>query len=608
MTNNESIAELRAAAAQAAAEAAAAKAAAAQAALEAALAKSSNSATSTPETTTSPTLATSTADTKIPAQAKESTSTPNFELSESEKLIFDKYQFQGQSFTLGTYLAGDTPKPGCNINIPVKMLNRHGLIAGATGSGKTRTLQLLAESLSNLGVSTFVTDVKGDLTGMAEAGAANEKLLARTQANGQNWVGQAHPLELMNLGGTGAGANIRTTVTDMGPLLLSRILELNETQEAALQLVFHWADQNGYPVVDLSDLRAIFDYLNGDEGKAELEKIGGVSKATAGVILRNIATLEAQGASEFFGEPAFDTADLLRHSPDGAGVINVLEVPDIMNQPKLLSTFLMWLLADLFTNLPEVGDLEQPKLVFFFDEAHLLFDGATPAFVDAVIRTVRLIRSKGVGIFFITQTPKDLPDDVLAQLGCRIQHVLRAFTPKDQKAIKATVETFPKTAFDLAEILTNLGTGEAIVTVLDEKGAPTPVVPTKIWAPTGVMGEANPGTISHLLASSNLLSRYGERIDPRSAAEILAEKMTAQAEALAQAEAEKQAQAEAEAAQKQAAKEAAAAEKQAEKERREAERAARNNPANKVLGTVLSTAARAVTYQVVRSLFGTRRR
>lgn len=607
MTNNDSIAELRAAAAQAAAEAAAAKAAAAQAALDAALAKSNdtNNVSSSPKT---PVFEDEVTDSGTKTQNDFIASFSSTNISESEKLIFDKYQFKGESFTLGTYLDGDVPKLGFTINIPVKMLNRHGLIAGATGSGKTRTLQLLAESLSNLGVSTFVTDVKGDLTGMAESGIANEKLLARTEANGQKWNGEAHNLEILNLGGTGIGANIRTTVTDMGPLLLSRILELNETQEAALQLVFHWADQNGYPVVDLSDLRAIFDYLNSNEGKTELEKIGGVSKATAGVILRNIATLEAQGASEFFGEPAFDTADLLRHSNNDTGIINVLEVPDIMNQPKLLSTFLMWLLADLFTNLPEVGDLEQPELVFFFDEAHLLFDGASPAFIDAVIRTVRLIRSKGVGIFFITQTPKDLPDDVLAQLGCRIQHVLRAFTPKDQKAIKATVETFPKTSFDLEEILTNLGTGEAVVTVLDEKGAPTPVVPVKIWAPSGVMGEANSTTIDKVISDSILLPRYGERVDPRSAAEILAEKMAAQAETLAQAEAQKKAQAEAEIAQKQAAKAAAEAEKQAEKERREAERAARNNPANKVFSTVLSTAARAVTYQVVRSIFGTRRR
>lgn len=597
MTNTDAkkIAELKAAAAQAAAEAAEAKAAAAQAALEAALAEGGTVAPDTADPSPTP----GSEKTGTEGQTPNPVTTPvaKLELSEKQQALYDSYQFSDSQFTLGTYLEDGTAKAGFNINIPVKMLNRHGLIAGATGSGKTRTLQLLAESLSDQGVATFVTDVKGDLTGIAQAGEPNEKLLARTTANGQDWSGKAHPIEMLNLGGTGKGANIRTTVTDMGPLLLARILDLNETQESALQLVFHWADQNGYPVVDLSDLRAIFHYLSSDDGKAELEKIGGVSKATAGVILRNIANLEAQGAGEFFGEPAFDTSDLIRSNSDGTGMINILEVPSIMNQPKLLSTFIMWLLADLFTHLPEVGDKDKPKLVFFFDEAHLLFDGASPAFVDAVIRTVRLIRSKGIGVFFITQTPKDIPADVLAQLGCRIQHVLRAFTPQDQKAIKATVETFPKTEFDLEELLTNLGTGEAIVTVLNEKGAPTPVAPVRIWAPAGVMGEASESTLSQVLTGATLADRYGERVDPHSAAEILAEKMENQAKILAEAEAEKA-----------AAEQAKVEAKQAEKERLEAERAARNSPTNKILGTVLSTAARAVTYQVVRSIFGTRRR
>ncbi len=295
-------------------------------------------------------------------------------------------------------------------------------------------------------------------------------------------------MEFLALGGDGNGVPVRATITSFGPILLSRIMDLNDTQESSLQLVFHFADKKDLELIDLKDLRAVIQFLTSDEGKAELEDLGGLSKATAGVILRELVTLEAQGMEKFFGEPEFDTAELLRTAPDGRGVISCLELPTLQTKPLLFSTFLMWLLADLFDDLPEAGDLDKPKLVFFLDEAHLLFNGASKAFLDAITTTVRLIRSKGVGIFFVTQTPKDVPADVLGQLANRIQHALRAFTPDDAKALKATVSTFPVSDYDLEETLTSAGIGEAVVTVMNEKGAPTPVALTKLRAPESVMG------------------------------------------------------------------------------------------------------------------------
>ena len=279
-------------------------------------------------------------------------------------------------------------------------------------------------------------------------------------------------MEFLALGGDGNGIPVRATITSFGPILLSRVMDLNDTQESSLQLVFHFADKNNLELIDLKDLRAVIQFLTSDEGKDELEELGGLSKATAGVILRELVTLEAQGMEKFFGEPEFDTAELLRTAPDGRGVITCLELPTLQTKPMLFSTFLMWLLADLFEDLPEAGDLDKPKLVFFLDEAHLLFNGASKAFLDAITTTVRLIRSKGVGIFFVTQTPKDVPADVLGQLANRIQHALRAFTPEDAKALKATVSTFPVSDYDLEETLTSAGIGEAVITVMNEKGAP----------------------------------------------------------------------------------------------------------------------------------------
>ena len=323
-----------------------------------------------------------------------------------------------------------------------------------------------------------------------------------------------------------------------GPVLLSKVLGLNAVQESSLGLVFHYADAAGLPLLDLADLRAVLQHLTSDEGKAELKNIGGLSGQTVGVILRSLITLSDQGAEAFFGEPEFDTIDLLRVTTDGRGVVSLLELPNLQDRPAVFSTFLMWLLADLFHDLPEVGDIDKPKLVFFFDEAHLLFNDASKAFLDAIAQTVRLIRSKGVGIFFVTQTPKDVPDEVLAQLGSRVQHQLRAHTPNDAKALKQTVATFPKSHYDLAEALTSLGIGEAVVTVMDPDGAPTPVAWTRMRAPQSLMAPTPEDVLRPGIAASPMMAKYGQQIDRESARERLARALEEGARA---AEAERQA-------------------------------------------------------------------
>ncbi len=447
------------------------------------------------------------------------------------------YTFATPSIDLGVLMVDGQPQPDTRIRLSLSMLNRHGLVAGATGTGKTRTLQLLAEQISAAGVSVFAADIKGDLSGIAIPGEPSEKLLARTQKIGQDWQPAGCPTEFYALGGQGTGVPLRATVSSFGPILLSKVLGLNETQESSLGLVFHYADTEGLPLLDLADLREVLVYLTSDEGKAELKEIGGLSAATAGVILRSLVTLQTQGADEFFGEPEFDTRDLLR-TVNGKGVISLLELPNLTDRPAIFSTFLMWLLADLFHDLPEIGDVDVPKLVFFFDEAHLLFNGASKAFLDAIAQTVRLIRSKGVGIFFVTQSPTDVPDNVLAQLGSRVQHQLRAHTPKDAKALKATVETYPTSSYDLAETLQALGIGEAIVTVLNPDGAPTPVAWTRMMAPRASMEPMPAEWLTKGVASSAMQGKYGQDINRDSAYEMLARRLE---EGAARAAAEKQA-------------------------------------------------------------------
>lgn len=665
MTDSAEIARLKAEAAQAAAEAAAAKAQAAQAALDAALAaqggqgdqnEAASQAAAADAATEKAEAAQAALDTALAEQAAPSEAAPTQtpepaesapaapaapaqaapaepaqasasegELQGYAEQVRAGYSFTSPSMRLGAFLDGDTPVPGAPVGIPLGLMNRHCLVAGATGTGKTRTLQLMAERLSEAGVPVFVTDIKGDLTGLAQAGTSSEKLLARCASIGQNWEGKAFPTELLTLGGRGEGVPIRTTITEFGPLLLSRVLGLNDTQASALQLIFHWADGQQLALIDLKDLRSVIDYLtNNDEGKEELKGIGGVSPATAGVILRELAALEASGGDVFFGEPAFNIADLMRVSMDGRGVISSLELPDLGSQGALFSTFLMWLLAELFETLPEVGNPDKPKLVFFFDEAHLLFTDASKQFLQAVVQTVRLIRSKGVGIVFVTQSPTDVPDEVLAQLGSRVQHALRAHTPNDAANLKKAVSTFPTSPLDLTEVLTSLGTGQAVVTVLDEKGRPTPVAPTMLDAPAAVMGPADPGVVSSIINSSPLLSRYRDAVDNESAFELMqarladaakaAEERAAEAqrqleEAKAQKEAEKQAAKEEAARQKELERLQREVEKAEERKRREAEKAeerrarATQRVIESTVKSVGTTAARSLTRSILGTLF-----
>ncbi|MCX5369502.1 helicase HerA-like domain-containing protein [Streptomyces sp. NBC_00103] len=440
------------------------------------------------------------------------------------------YAFAGSALDLGALLWDGKCLPEAPVRIPLPMLNRHGLVAGATGTGKTKTLQLIAEQLSAQGVPVFLADVKGDLSGVSVPGAANDRVRGRAAEVGQKWTATGFPAEFYALGGLGHGIPLRATITSFGPVLLAKVLQLNRTQEQSLGLIFHYADQKGLELLDLKDLRSVVAFLTSDEGKAELKGIGGLSTATAGVILRSLTAFEAQGMASFFGEPEFDTAEFLRTASDGRGVVSVLELPAVQEKPQLFSTFLMWLLADLFHDLPEIGDADRPRLVFFFDEAHLLFNDASKAFLDAITQTVRLIRSKGVGVFFVTQTPKDVPGDVLAQLGNRVQHALRAFTPDDQKALKATVKTFPNSSYDLEELLTGLGTGEAVVTVLSERGAPTPVAATRLRAPESLMGPVDGPALDRAVRESSLYERYAQAVDRESAFEKLAARPAGQPE------------------------------------------------------------------------------
>jgi DNA helicase HerA-like ATPase len=435
--------------------------------------------------------------------------------------VREGYAFEGPCVELGALIVDDGPRADTKVRVPLAMLNRHGLVAGATGTGKTKTLQLMAEQLSLLGVPVFAADIKGDLSGLASPGEPGEKITERAEGIGQRWTPTASPVELLRLGDAGIGVPVRATVTSFGPTLLSKVLQLNDTQESSLGLVFHYADKAGLPLLDVKDLRAVIQHLTSDEGKADLADLGALAKPTAGVILRALINFAESGGDLFFGEPEFDVGHLMRNTPDGRGVITLLELPGVQDRPVLFSTFLMWLLAELFETLPEAGDADKPKLVFFFDEAHLLFKDASRGFRDALIQTVRLIRSKGVGVFFVTQTPKDVHEDVLAQLGSRIQHQLRAFTPDDAAALKATVRTFPTSPYDLEELLTTVGIGEAVVTVMSEKGAPTPVAYTMLPAPQSLMAPSSGEVLDGIVASSPLASLYTEALDRESAYEKL---------------------------------------------------------------------------------------
>ncbi len=434
------------------------------------------------------------------------------------------YAFNEPCIEVGNVTRDGSPRADLTIRVPLRMFNRHGLIAGSTGTGKTRTLQLLAEGLSRNGVPVFLADVKGDLAGMALPGVVNDKLTARMKSVGKDFVPASFPVEFFSL--TGArGTQVRATVSSFGPVLLGKILDLTDVQQSVLAMVFKYCDDKQMPLLDFADLRSVLVYLS-DEGKAELKQYGGMSGATVGVLVRKMVELEQQGAARFFGEPELEIADLMRTSSDGRGIVNILSLADVQDKPRLYSTFLMWLLGQFYYRMPEVGDVEKPKLVFFFDEAHLLFEDSSSALVEHIEQVARLIRSKGIGVFFITQTPKDVDEDVLAQLGNRVQHAVRAFTAKDAKNIRATASTFPESEFyEVDKLLTNMGTGEALVTVLNPKGIPTPVASTQILAPASLMSAVDDSVYLQAIAMSSVAKKYATPIDRESAHEILKRKL-----------------------------------------------------------------------------------
>ena len=440
--------------------------------------------------------------------------------------------------TLGAVVHEGACHPEPLVGIPLGMLNRHGLIAGATGTGKTKTLQVMAEQLSAAGVPVFLADVKGDVSGIAAPGESNSRIDQRANDIGFDWVASGFPVEFLSLTGR-LGAQLRATVSSFGPLLLAKVLGLNDTQTSVLTLVFKYCDDKGLPLLDFADLRTVLQYLS-DAGSDELKDYGGMSKQTVGVLLREMVSLEQLGASEFFGEPEFDLDDLLRTTPDGKGVISALELSDVQDRPEAFSTFMMWMLARLYATLPEAGDLDKPRLVFFFDEAHLLFKDSSKEFRAQVEQVVRLIRSKGVGIFFVTQSPRDVPADILGQLGNRVQHALRAFTPDDEKALRSAARTFPKTNFyDVQATLTTLGTGEALVTVLRANGTPTPPFATRILPPASRMGPLTEQEMMARLGASEQVREYAKAVDRESAHERLTARMEAareEAEAAAKAD------------------------------------------------------------------------
>ncbi|MBS1950068.1 MAG: uncharacterized protein OJF59_002283 [Cytophagales bacterium] len=435
------------------------------------------------------------------------------------------YSYQGSSIFLGAGVYNGEIIANAKVNLALRMMNRHGLVTGATGSGKTRTLQLIAEQLSAAGVSVFMPDMKGDLSGMAKEGTNNDKINERAQALNINYAPSGFPVELYSLSGK-KGTQMRATVTEFGPVLLTKILELNDVQSGVLMILFKYADDKKLPIVDLNDLKKVLNYLTEGAGAAEIkESYGKISGATASTILRKIVALEQQGVSPIFGEPSFDVQDLFE-KVDGRGTISLLNVSDVQSQPMIFSTFMLSLLAELYHKLPEAGDLDKPKLVFFLDEAHLLFKDAPVAFMDQIEQVIRLIRSKGVGIFFCTQMTQDIPSSVLGQLGNRVHHVIRAFTPNDVKDLRETIKTFPKSDFyDLEKVFTQLGIGQALITVLDEKGIPTETVVTHLAPPASFMGPLGDLEYQTYLDQSDLFKKYKDSVDPVSAFELLNERI-----------------------------------------------------------------------------------
>jgi|TARA_R110000737_G_C14597133_1_gene488485 DNA helicase HerA-like ATPase len=435
------------------------------------------------------------------------------------------YTFKGDSITLGGAKYEGEGVPGIHVKVPLKTLNRHGLIAGATGTGKTKTLQVIAEQLSEKGIPSVLMDIKGDLSGLAAPGTMNDFIDKRHKAMDLPYEPKAMPVELMTLS-EGKGTRLKATVTEFGPVLLSKILGLNDTQGSVISLVFMYCDNNKLPLIDLKDLRKTLQYLM-DEGKEELEKeYGTISSSTVGIIMRKVIELEQQGAEQFFGERSFDPQDLIRVDKNGKGIISIIRLMDIQGKPKLFSTFMLSLMAEIYNTFPEEGDSDKPKLCIFIDEAHLVFEEASSALMDQLEVIIKLIRSKGVGIFFCTQNPIDVPDSILSQLGLKVQHALRAFTEKDRTAIKKAAQNYPITEFyKTDEIITQMGTGEALVSALNEKGVPTPLAVTICRAPLTRMDVLEESEVDELVKNSFIAAKYNEEIDRESAYEILSKKI-----------------------------------------------------------------------------------
>lgn len=442
------------------------------------------------------------------------------------------------ALSLGAAILDGTPIKEAQVKIPLKTLNRHGLIAGATGTGKTVTLQIIAESMCAAGIPVLLMDLKGDLSGIATDGTINQKIEERHQLIGLPYLPKATTAELMTISGK-EGVKLRATVSEFGPVLFSKILDLNETQSGIVAMLFKYADDNGLLLLDLKDFKALLKFAT-EDGKAELQKeYGNISTASIGTILRKIVELESQGAEHFFGEKSFDVEDLLKKDANGSGIASIIRLTDIQDKPKLFSTFMLSLLAEIYATFPEAGDLEKPKLCVFIDEAHLIFNEASKALLDQIESIIKLIRSKGVGIYFITQNPYDVPDAVLAQLGLKVQHALRAFTEKDRKAIKKTAENYPISEFyKTDELLTSLGIGQALISALNEKGIPTPLAAVHLKAPASRIGVLNQDEISSINAKSQLVSKYNSIVDRESAYELLNKRLEDKADAAASSEEE----------------------------------------------------------------------
>ncbi len=431
------------------------------------------------------------------------------------------YAFKGDAPKIGVAMLVGAVVPGADIFLPLRSMNRHGLIAGATGTGKTKTLQVIAEVLSDNSVPVLMLDIKGDLSGIAASGSENPKIKERYDLLQMTYSPAAYPVELMTLSKQ-KGIQLRSTVTEFGPILLSKILELNDTQAGLVSMIFKYCDDHKLPLLDLKDFIKMLQYVS-DEGKAEIEKeYGKIATTSTGTILRKVIELQQQGADNFFGEKSFEVDDLMRISNDGRGMINILRVTELQDRPKLFATFMLQMLAELYASCPEAGDLDKPRLVMFIDEAHLIFQEASDALLQQIETIIKLIRSKGVGIFFCTQNPMDVPASVLGQLGLKVQHALRAFTAADRKVIKQTAENYPETDFYKTEdLITQLGIGEAFITMLNEKGIPTPLAHVMLCAPRSRMDVLTEPEIDTIVSQSRLVKKYSEEIDSISAYELL---------------------------------------------------------------------------------------